>query len=136
MPERRVNVFFYGWFMDPDLLRSKGADPTNIRTAGLQGYALKIGKRAFLVPDSNARTQGVVMELTNCELDGLYADASVSAYRPEPVIIEFADGSNAPALCFNLMLPPVNENRNLSYVAELRKIATRVGLPAEYIHSI
>lgn len=56
MPERRVNVFFYGLFMDQQLLEAKGVYPTDIRAAVLEGYALRIGARAALVPTSGAMT--------------------------------------------------------------------------------
>jgi len=31
MATRRINVFFYGLFMDAELFRSKGVSPQNIR---------------------------------------------------------------------------------------------------------
>jgi hypothetical protein len=37
MSSRRIVVFFYGLFMDADLLRTKGAHPIKIRTAGRKG---------------------------------------------------------------------------------------------------
>ena len=37
MSSRRIEVFFYGLFMDAALLRTKGAHPINIRTAGRKG---------------------------------------------------------------------------------------------------
>jgi hypothetical protein len=45
---RRIHVFFYGLFMDVDLLRSKGAQPENPRLASVSGFALRIGQRATL----------------------------------------------------------------------------------------
>jgi len=41
---RRVDVFFYGLFMDAGLLRTKGAQPMNVRMASVLGFALRIGK--------------------------------------------------------------------------------------------
>ncbi len=42
MMSRRIEVFFYGLFMDADLLRAKGARPENIRVASVPGFALRI----------------------------------------------------------------------------------------------
>jgi hypothetical protein len=43
MSARRIDVFFYGLFMDADLLRSKGVHPENVRQACAPGFALRIG---------------------------------------------------------------------------------------------
>lgn len=37
--ERRIDVFFYGLFMDKELLRKKGFAPTNERIALVHGFA-------------------------------------------------------------------------------------------------
>ena len=107
MSSRRIEVFFYGLFMDADFLRGKGADPINIRAACVPGFALRIGQRATLLRIPDARVYGILMELTHVEIEQLYAEASVRAYRPEAVLAELTDGSRVPALCFNLLVPLV-----------------------------
>jgi len=47
--ERRVEVFFYGLFMDEELLRGKGLEPEGGEIAVIDGFALRIGHRAALV---------------------------------------------------------------------------------------
>ena len=42
------SVFFYGLFMDADVLRQKGVDPRGFRLARVEGYGLRIGERATL----------------------------------------------------------------------------------------
>ena len=74
---RRIAVFFYGLFMDADILRSKAIDPAGPRRASVSGFALRIGQRATLVPDPDGRAHGVLMELQHEEIDRLYADPSV-----------------------------------------------------------
>ena len=81
MAARRINVFFYGLFMDAGLLRAKGANPLNIRLACVPGYALRIGQRATLIESSQSRSFGMLMELTHDEIEQLYSEASVRAYR-------------------------------------------------------
>ena len=136
MTSRRIKVFFYGLFMDADLLRAKGADPANIRPACVRGFGLRIGKRATLLRASDATAYGIVMELTHAELDHLYSDPSVRAYRPEAVTAELTDGSRVPALCFNLPVPPDPEEANSEYAAKLRDLARRLRLPATYVETI
>lgn len=64
MPARRADVFSYGLFMDQDVLRAKGLAPEGAELASVSGFALRIGRRAALVPQAPARVYGVVMSLT------------------------------------------------------------------------
>ena len=132
----RLDVFFYGLFMDEDLLRSKGLDPKNWRLAAVTGFRLVIGKRATLVPSPGETVHGVVVALSKPELDSLYSEPSVSIYRPETVRAKLVNGETVAALCFNLPTPPHDSVRNLEYAMKLAELATRIGLPADYVASI
>ena len=136
MAERRIPVFFYGLFMDADLLRGKGLAPAGIRKASVSGYALRIGNRATLVTAPGARAYGVVMDLTHAEIEQAYSEATVGNYRPEALLAEFEDGSRAPALCYNLAVAPAASEKNTEYAAKLRNLAQRLGLPLQYVESI
>ncbi len=133
---RRIDLFFYGLFMDEALLREKGIRPKNRRVASVDNFCLVIGARATLVPCTGQTVYGVLFSLTHDEVDTLYSETSVSVYRPEAVVAQAADGTAAPALCFNLPLPPSAEERNPQYVAKLRELANRIGLPPSYASSI
>jgi hypothetical protein len=136
MQSRPIDVFFYGLFMDADLLRAKGLRPTNGRQACVSGMALRIACRATLAPDPAGSVHGFVFGLSHEEIEQLYDEPSVAAYRPEVVIARLADRSCIPALCFNL--PPSNEpeEANPEYAEKLRAVASRLGLPADYIATI
>jgi hypothetical protein len=136
MQPRRLNVFFYGLFMDEGLLRAQGFFPANPRQARVKGMALGIGARATLVADAGATAHGIVMELSHDEIDRLYSEPSVAMYRPEAVLAEFSDGSHAAALCFNLPEPPQPGEGNPDYAAKLREVGRRLGLPPDYLASI
>jgi hypothetical protein len=133
---RRIDLFFYGLFMDETLLREKGLNPINRRLASIEDFSLVIGERATLVPCPNQTVHGVVFSLTHTEVDELYAEASVSVYRPEAVAAQLSDGSVIAALCFNLPAPPSALERNPQYVSKLREVAAHTGLPKEYVSSI
>jgi len=132
----RVEVFFYGLFMDEALLRAKGLSPSNRGVAYVEDFRLVIGERATLARREGARAYGVVYTLTRGEVESLYSDESVSAYRPEVLAARLADGRDARVLCFNLPAPPSPEERNPLYASKLRELAERLGLPAEYVSSI
>ena len=136
MVQRRIEVFFYGLFMDAELLRTKGAEPVNVRMAAIPGFELRIGQRATLLRNANACAWGMLMQLTHAEIERLYAEPSVQAYRPEAVFAQLSDGSFLPALCFNLVDPPAPEEKNPVYAAKLQHLAIRLRLPSDYTESI
>lgn len=136
MAPRRIEVFFYGLFMDADALKAKGVNPTNIRKASVPGFALRIGQRATLLRNPDGLAHGILMELTHTEVEQLYSEASVRAYRPEAVLCELNDGSRIPALCFNLLEAPRADEANSEYASKLRDLAIRLGFPSSYVDSI
>jgi Gamma-glutamyl cyclotransferase, AIG2-like len=133
---RRIDVFFYGLFMDEELLRDKGVQPSSLRAASLKGFQLRIGQRATLVPSETECVYGIVASLSHREVDQLYSDPSLRGYRPEAVSATLPDGETVPALCFNLIVPPAAEEHNPEYASRLRALAERLPLPAEYIKTI
>jgi hypothetical protein len=133
---RAADVFFYGLFMDPDLLRAKGLNPERVEQASVQGFSLRIGQRAALVRTSGARVHGVVMSLTLPELDALYSEPGLQAYRAEAVLAKLSQGGTIAALCYNLPESPSATERNTEYCARLKAVAERMGLPPDYIDSI
>ena len=50
-----MEVFFYGLFMDGNILLKNGIKPSNLRRGYLNDYALKIGNRASLIPCKNEK---------------------------------------------------------------------------------
>jgi hypothetical protein len=133
---RKIDVFFYGLFMDEELLRSTEVAPANLRPASVSGFELRIGERATLVPSPSGRVYGLVTTLSYAELERLYAEPGVSAYRPEAVLANLSNGEIVPALCFNLPEPPAPGERNAEYAAKLRSLAERLDFPADYVNAI
>lgn len=133
---RRIDVFFYGLFMDDVLLREKGVNPENRRIAFVDDFCLVIGNRATLVPCVNGRVHGLLFSLTHSEIDALYSEDSVKIYRPEAISVHLGRGDVRPALCFNLPAPPSPDERNPQYASKLKELARRIDLPREYVSSI
>lgn len=133
-PGRQL-VFFYGLFMDLDLLRSQGLDPQGPTVVRVDDYGLRIGARATLVAAPGERAWGVAATLAVDELESLYSEASVADYRPEPVDVVDRDGQVSKAHVYNL---PGEElaGRNRDYALKLVATASRLGLPPEYLDEI
>jgi hypothetical protein len=136
VPQRRVDVFFYGLFMDAELLRGKGLSPQDVEVGLVPGMSLRIGQRAALVSDHQGQTYGVIMSLAWDELERLYSEPGVQAYRPQAVLVHPASGGVVSALCYNLPEPPPPDEHNAEYATKLRAVARRAGLPEDYVASI
>ena len=76
------------------------------------------------------------MKLSHGDIENLYSEPGVRAYRPEPVLAVVRDGATVAALCYNLPEPPSADERNVEYASQLRSLAQRVGLPSNYVASI
>lgn len=136
MTERRIEVFFYGLFMDDDLLRSKGIVPMNPRPASIEGFGLRIGKRATLIPARHERSYGMVMGLTYEELQTLYSGPGLEHYRPEALPCTTLSGEPVCALCYNLPNAPAPDEVNEEYAGQLRRVLAKLGFPLEYVESV
>jgi len=135
MNHNEVAVFFYGLFMDESLLASRGIHPSQSTVGYVDGYRLRIGKRATLVPKRASRAYGVLMTIQNQDATTLYSDESVSDYIPEPVSVTLPSGVSEPAICYNLPSDRL-EGTNSAYAEALLQLATNLGFPAEYLDAI
>jgi hypothetical protein len=136
MTDRRIDAFFYGLFMDAEVLRDGGAAPANPRRAFVDDFALRIGRRATLVPSAGARAYGMLYALTHAELDRLYAAPGLEAYRPEAVLTRTLEGATTPALCYNLREAPRPEEHDPQYAARLRHTLGKLGFPPDYTEEL
>ena len=130
-----MRVFFYGLFMDEDLLVEKGFQPTTIGLGFVDGYRLRIGMRATLVPSAGDRAYGVVMSMAPDEVTALYADESVADYAAEAVTVALTNGTRQHALCYNLPSEKL-AGTNKDYARALMKLAVKLGLPEAYLDTI
>jgi hypothetical protein len=133
---RQVDAFFYGLFMDVDVLRQSGTEPANPRRAYVAEFALRIGQRATLVPSPGARAYGMLIALTHAELERLYGAPDLEHYRPEAVLAQPIEGIAIPALCYNLPEAPESHERNPDYALRLRDVLARLDFPRDYVASI
>lgn len=136
MNNRRIDGFFYGLFMDSEILNRSQIVAANPRRAYIEGFTLRIGQRATLEPCLGARIYGMAFELTHDELDELYTAPGLEEYRPEAVLVHSLEGETFPALCYNLREIPEPHETNADYARRLRETLGQLGFPAGYIASI
>lgn len=135
MTTEEVTVFFYGLFMDESLLASKGVSPSKATVGYVDGYGLRIGRRATLVPDDAKRAYGVLMALRADDVKALYSDKSVADYVSESVSVVLQDGTVESAVCYNLPRRKL-KGANSEYGNSLLILAGKLGLPDDYLEQI
>ncbi len=133
--EQTVAVFFYGLFMDEPLLASRGIFPSSASIGHVEGYGIRIGSRATLVPEHGNRAHGVLMMMQAKDVEALYSDESVADYIAESVSVVLSDGSLASAICYNLPEHKL-EGTNFEYALSLLSLAGELGLPDDYVEQI
>jgi hypothetical protein len=135
MSANTMMVFFYGLFMDESLLASKGVRPAESTIGYVDQYRLHIGKRATLLPEANIRSYGVLMSITSEDAAALYSEQSVADYVAEPVVVTLPGDIQVPAVCYNLPAAKL-VGTNPEYAAALLALATKLGLPDNYLRHI
>ena len=131
-PDRLIRVFFYGRYLDPDVLRDKGVEPRGARPGLVTGHSLRLGREATLKRCVGGQACGVVYSITHGELDRLYAAAEPTNYRAEPVLVRTLDGDFIPALCCVLLQASGDLEGDVDYARDLREAMVRAGLPGPF----
>ena len=135
MEAEDVAVFFYGLFMDESLLASRSIVPSRATVGYVDGYGLRIGRRATLVPDEGNRAYGVLMTIRARDVRALYSEESVADYVPQSVAVILPDGTLEPAVCYTLPAGKL-EGTNAQYATSLLALAGQLGLPDAYLQQI
>ena len=130
-----MQLFFYGLFMDQDLLAKKGVAAFNPRKAYLEDYSLKIGNRASLIPAEEDRAYGMLMSLEEDAVQELYGEAIVADYLPEYVQVKTENKEPIEAICYNLPLEALS-GTNVAYAQALYELALKLGFPDAYLLKI
>ena len=129
MPDLAVDellpVFFYGLFMDMDVLRARGIHPRGIEVVTVLDHRIHLGAKAMLVPAASGRARGILALLKRHEFDALYA--GLGEYREEGVTAMHADGRRMSAITMVHAHPaldappdPVYEGRWKALIGQLR----------------
>ncbi|MFC3192739.1 gamma-glutamylcyclotransferase family protein [Marinicella sediminis] len=129
MNEQSQQVFFYGLFMDPEVLLSMGVEPPQGQPVSLADYALHIGQRATLAPANGERVYGMLYRLSASDLERLYGAPGLEDYHPELVQVVTEPGNIINAHCYNLPTIPGPDEGNPAYRAQLKATFHKLGLP-------
>jgi gamma-glutamylcyclotransferase len=131
----KVWVFFYGSYMNRDVLGEVGIRLEEVEVARVAGWDIMIKPRANLVPSETSAVHGILTRATHDELTKLYAhakDVLGEVYLPEAVIAETRLGSFRAALCY-VAATMEPQPPDAAYVDRIIDGACEHGLPADYV---
>jgi hypothetical protein len=136
--EPKVWTFFYGSYMNFDVLAEVDIVPAEWEVARLDGFDIRIEPRANLVRSEQHCVYGIVATATHAELSRLYAHAQNvlgELYLPEAVLVQTDGGLWRPALCYicPAMVPRPPEN---AYVERVLNPARQFGFPSWYVERL
>ena len=136
--EKSVRVFFYGSYINPDVLAEAKLFPPRLEVARLAGFQIVIRPLANLDRSDGHTVHGVLACATHAELARLYEHASQilgGVYLPEAVLVVPDSGQPVPALCYishTLEIAPASNE----YIDRIVTPARRYGFPAGYIEHL
>lgn len=138
MAKAKVWAFFYGSYMDFDVLKGVNLFPEKYETAKLNGFDIKIQPLANLIRSDQHCVYGIVMTATHEELRRLYEHAQDTLggyFQPEAVLIETLKGKWMPALCYisHSMIPNPAKN---DYIDHIVNPSEKFGFPHWYIQRL
>jgi len=149
---RLLDVFFYGLYMDPQLLAEKNVATRNSRLAVVTDFQLRLGDKATLMRRAGKLSIGMLYSITHAELHRLYWGAGLDVYGAEAVLAQvliddakrYASLHEAidsyrnihalckeqvVALCCNLKRPPQDDESNPVYREKLTALMRHLQIP-------
>jgi hypothetical protein len=134
---REVWTFFYGSFMNSDVLAQAEVHPAQRQWARLDGWELRIAPRATLIPAPDSCVYGILAQLTHTELDRLYTKDwfGFGTYLPEAVFVTDASAHQRPAMCY-IAWQTEGGKPSQEYIEKMVLVAREYSFPQDYIHHI
>jgi gamma-glutamyl AIG2-like cyclotransferase len=134
----KVWTFFYGSFMNLDVLKQMSLVPEQVEVARLSGFDIQIRPLANLTRSEQHCVYGIAVPASHEELNRLYAYARTGlggTYLPEPVLIETRDGKWRATFCY---IAPALEPKPATndYIDRIVAPAKEFGFPGWYIERL
>ncbi len=132
---RNVPVFFYGSFINRDVLARVAYEPKKIEVARLDGFDITARPLATLSPSNRDCVYGILTTATHADLQRLYGEGWVRSYMPEAVLVTTQDGAVHPALCY-ISWSPTSDAPFDQYLDHIIQPAEKLGFPKWYIERL
>lgn len=131
-----VSAFFYGSFMNPEVMAAGGHRLDRWQIACAIGFEFRIAPHATLARAPGRAAFGIVTPMTHSQLDAVYATQSRGTlYLPEPILVDDQQGGYRPAICY---IAPRQDPGAIDpdYVRSITGPARQYGFPDWYVAHI
>src|SRR2546425_11798903 len=95
-----LKVFFYGSFMDLEVLRTRGVVPRTVETAELKDWNITFSPMATLVQSRGDSVYGTIAELFQTDIQTLYSTDDLKHYPPVNITVATKHNKLVPAQAY------------------------------------
>ena len=132
---KRVWTFFYGSFINLEVLEQYQVFPEDIHQGRLDGFDIDIAPLATLIRKDSSCVYGIAVKITHSELNTLYSLDWVERYDPEAVLVEIENGIRIPSITY-ISDPPQKSPPANDYVLRIIEPGKKWGFPDWYIQRL
>jgi len=131
-----ILCFFYGSFMNREVMAKANHVLDRWEVATLPGFDLRIAPHANLIPSAGRMAFGLLTPMTHAKLDRLYGSQSRGEeYLPESVLVLRGDNSYRAATTYLVSdMEPGTPDQD--YLEMIAKPAQEYGFPDWYVEKI
>lgn len=139
MSKLKVDVFFYGSYINFDVLAEVDIFERPYQIAWLPNHKLVISPLANLIKDNTSTAFGIVTKLAHDELERLYVEHAQGklggTYLPEAVLVYTAENLLMPALTYISHDMASGQAAN-DYIQRILRPAQKYQFPESYLRHI
>jgi hypothetical protein len=127
-----LKIFFYGSFMDLEVLRTLGVVPKTIETAELKNWSITFSPMANLVRSEGDSVYGTIAELSRDEVRMLYTRDDLKHYNPVDITVATTRYKHVPAQCY-ISKPGTGQKPSVEYLRRVIHAAESLDFPPAYL---
>lgn len=136
--KQEILTFFYGSYINLNVLKEVNYIPRKIEVATLNGFDLTIEPLANIKESAKGIVYGILATGTHEDLERLYSHAENilgGIYLPRAVLVKKISGEYVPALTY-ISSTMVRKKAEEDYVERIAKPAEKLDFPKWYIEKI
>jgi AIG2-like family len=130
-----LKIFFYGSFMDLEILRTLGVVPQTFENAELKNWRITFSPMATLVRSERDSVYGAIAELSRTEVRKLYSRDDLKHYKPVDISVSTKRSKSVPAQVY-ISEPQMGQKPSVEYLQRVIRAAESLGFPSVYLEKL
>src|SRR5260370_23222293 len=127
-----VKIFFYGSFMDLELLRTLGGVAKTFEAAELKDWRITFSPMATLVRSEGDSVYGTIAELSRDEARMLSSKGDLKRYYPVDITVSTKGKERVPVECY-ISKSGTRQKPSVEYLQRVIQAAKNLGFPPAYL---